>query len=82
MRQILQSKYTKIRVCSTCLIAKPLTSEFFYRQNELPANEFQYRCKECQKQKDREKYQKNREYMKTKALNRYHRIQMSKPIKI
>ena len=50
----------KIKKCSSCEVEKPLTAEYFYR-NSSTATGFAAYCKECQAERDKKYFQKNKE---------------------
>lgn len=65
------------RVCSRCCINKPLTNEFFYHQYK-GTNKYQWICRECYRKRDRERYEKDKEYIKNKSNIYYHRKKLLK----
>ncbi len=74
MEEIIQN-----RKCTKCLIEKPLTTEFWYHQFK-GRSQFQYTCKSCYKKIDKERYQKNKQYIKLRNKNNKEKNSMDAPL--
>ena len=53
----------KLKKCYSCKVEKPLTAEYFHRKS-ASATGFLNCCKECEAERMKEYYQKNKEHQK------------------
>lgn len=64
------------RRCGKCGEGKPLTAEFFCRQKNAKMG-LSYRCRECRKVEQRERYRRSPETAKQRAKARYERLRQT-----